>query len=241
MGNRWGRKIKGALAAVFLSAPPVAACDLALVLAVDVSGSVDKREYRAQMDGLAAALRDPVIAGALVEARAAVALVQWSGSTRQDLTIPWRRVESPADLGALAREVEAAPRPWRNFATAIGEVLELGMGLFAEVPDCRRRVIDISGDGRSNEGVNPGRVRAALNDAQVVVNALVIQTGDAGLVRYFRDVVINGPGAFVVPANGYAEYPARIRLKLEREVTRQVSAHWPEYIQTLPYSRLNSR
>ena len=221
----WGlrRKIKGTIAALFLGAAPVGACELALVLAVDVSGSVDPAEYRVQMDGLAAALRDPVIADALIEARARLVLVQWTGSSRQALSVPWREVESRDALDALAAEIAATPRRWRNFATALGEVLDLSVSLFDKVPECRRRVIDVSGDGRSNEGINPGLVKRRLTEAQVTVNALVIQGRDEGLARYFRDVVINGPGAFVVTAESYAVYPERIRLKLEREVTKQVS------------------
>ncbi len=216
--------MKGALTAVFLSLQPAAACELALVLAVDVSGSVDPREYRVQMDGLAAALRDPIIADALIEARAKLSLVQWTGTSRQVLSVPWRQVTSIAEVEALADEIEQVPRKWRSFATAIGEALEQSLRLFDRATDCKRRVIDISGDGRSNEGINPGLLHADLEEAQVVVNALVIQGRDQGLTRYFRNVVIHGPGAFVVTANGYDEYPHRIRLKLEREITKQVSA-----------------
>ncbi len=139
-----------------------AACDLALVLAVDVSGSVDAQEYRLQMDGLAAGLRDGVVSEALVRARAQVLLLQWSGGSRQEVTLPWTQVQSFADVEALARQVETAPRPWRNFSTAIGEALELALAQFPAVPECKRRVVDVSGDGFSNEGIEPQELREAL-------------------------------------------------------------------------------
>lgn len=213
----------GAVAGIFL-AGPVSACDLALVLAVDVSGSVSPGEYRVQMDGLALALQDPVIAEALVAAQAAVALVQWTGASRQHVTVPWRRVDSPAALDALAAEIRAAERQWWQFSTAIGEALRVSAALFEEVPDCTRRVIDVSGDGMSNEGFEPRGMRPALRAAGITVNALVIEGGGTdGLTAYFRSEVIAGPNAFAVTANGYDDYPDRIRLKLTREVVKQLS------------------
>ena len=115
--------LRAALTALTL-APPAAACDLALALAVDVSGSVDASEYATQMQGLALALRDGVIAETLVRAQARVALVQWTGSSRQDTTLPWVAITSHADVEDFAARVAAAPRVWRNFSTAIGEALQ---------------------------------------------------------------------------------------------------------------------
>ena len=102
----------GCLAFVLSAGLPVqaAACDLALALAVDISGSVDPVEFDIQMQGLAAGLRDGVVAEALVRAEAAVIVVQWTGSSRQDITVPWTRIRSYEDAGALARQIELAPR-----------------------------------------------------------------------------------------------------------------------------------
>ena len=94
----------------------------------------------------------------------------------------------------------------------------------AEAPACGRRVIDISGDGSSNEGVAPGEVRQALLAEGIVVNALVIEGAEPRMTEYFWENVILGPGAFVITANSYAEYPARMRRKLLREVAKQISA-----------------
>ncbi|MGR3468240.1 MAG: DUF1194 domain-containing protein [Shimia sp.] len=195
------------------------ACSLALLFAVDVSGSVDPSEYRIQMDGLAAALRDPAVAGALVEGQAALALMQWTGGGRQRVTLDWTRIENADALERFARAVEGDRRIWRNFSTAIGEALEVGTATMARAPACARRVIDVSGDGDNNEGVGPRSARRGLEHAGITVNALVIEDATAGdLTGYFFEHVITGPNAFVETANGFAEYPAAIRRKLLREV-----------------------
>lgn len=204
-------------------AGPAPACELALALAVDVSGSVDRREFRLQMDGLAEALRDGVVSEALVRAEAAVTLVQWTGSSRQTVSIPWTRIRSFGDADGFADAVAAAPRAWRNYSTAIGEALRFGLAQFEAAPDCRRRVIDVSGDGPSNEGIEPGAVREDLRAAGVSVNALAIEESEADLTAYFWENVIVGEGAFVVTANRFADYPDRIRLKLRRETGEQLS------------------
>ncbi|MEZ5732030.1 MAG: DUF1194 domain-containing protein [Paracoccaceae bacterium] len=206
-----------------LASAPASACELALLLAVDVSGSVDATEYRIQMEGLAAGLRDPVVSEVLVKGEAAVALVQWTGASRQDLTIPWTRIATPADLDSLAENIIAAPRLWIEFSTAIGEALEFASQVFDDAPACRRRVIDISGDGRSNEGVEPLAIHDLLQSLAITVNALVIRGDDDGLPQYFAENVILGPNSFVVTAESYEEYPERMQRKLRRETERPVS------------------
>ncbi|MEM9498136.1 MAG: DUF1194 domain-containing protein [Pseudomonadota bacterium] len=194
-------------------------CDLALVLAVDVSGSVDNSEFRIQMKGLANGLRDDLVATALQDAQAAVLVVQWTGSSRQSIAVPWRRISEHADVVALAEDIERAPRRWRNFSTAIGEALNFSNSQFADVTDCARRVIDVSGDGRSNEGPDPRDIRGVLNASDVTVNAIVVEGAEPELTEYFRSHVIFGPGSFVITATSYQDYPERMRLKLLREVT----------------------
>ncbi|WP_299415495.1 DUF1194 domain-containing protein [uncultured Sulfitobacter sp.] len=217
------------LPTLFMALWPVAApaCDLALVLAVDVSGSVDPAEYRVQMDGLAAALRDGTVVDALIDQRAQVTLIQWSGSTRQRQTVPWHGIGSAADVAGLADKIAADPRVWRNFSTAIGEALDLSLQALEAVPHCRRKVIDVSGDGISNEGAAPQTFRTALKAAEVTVNALAIETDETDLTAWFFEHLITGEGAFVITANGFEDYPAQIRRKLQRETTRQVSLGIP--------------
>lgn len=204
-------------------APAARACDLALALAVDVSGSVDASEFRIQMDGLAAGLRDPIVSEALVRGQAQLMLVQWTGSSRQQVTIPWTRVDSFAALDRFADQVAEDPRIWRNFSTAIGEALHTTLDAFESVSDCKRRLIDLSGDGVSNEGVEPTQVHDALRSRGIVVNALAIEESEPDLTAYFFENVIVGEGAFVVSASGFADYPERIRKKLLREVTQQTA------------------
>ncbi|TMV10209.1 DUF1194 domain-containing protein [Ruegeria sediminis] len=204
-------------------APPAAACDLALALAVDVSGSVDSGEFRIQMDGLAAGLRDPIVSEALVRAQAKLMLVQWTGASRQQVTIPWTRISSFDVLETFAETVATDQRVWRNFSTAIGEALETTMASFDEVPDCKRHLIDLSGDGVSNEGIEPSRLHRALRARGITVNAIAIEESEPDLTAYFFENVIVGEGAFVVSAARFRDYPERIRKKLLREVTQQTA------------------
>lgn len=212
-----------ALAACLCLAPPAWACDLALALAVDVSGSVDSWEFHTQMDGLAAGLRDPIVSEALVRGQAQLMLVQWTGSSRQKVTIPWTRIDSFATLDRFAERVANDPRVWRNFSTAIGEALETTISSFDSVLHCKRLLIDLSGDGISNEGIEPSELRGLLRARGVTVNAIAIEESEPDLTAYFFENVIVGEGAFVVSAAGFSDYPERIRKKLLREVTQQTA------------------
>ncbi len=199
------------------------ACDLALLLAVDVSGSVDASEYDVQMSGLAAGLRDGIVVEALIKAEAAVAVMQWTGADRQEMSVPWMRVRNGAEAEALAQAVDNAPRAWRRYSTAIGDALLRAADELAAAPQCRRMVVDVSGDGPSNEGAAPESGQRRLARMGVTVNGLVIETDEDDLTGYYWENVITGPGAFVVTANGFEEYPKRIRQKLVREVALQLS------------------
>ncbi|MEM6618067.1 MAG: DUF1194 domain-containing protein [Pseudomonadota bacterium] len=211
-------------AALALLAPlPAQACGVALALMIDVSGSVDTAEYRLQMGGLSAALRDGLVADALIAEEAAVTVVQWSGKSRQAVVVPWRRLDSIEAADAFAAAVDAAPRAWRNYSTGIGEALLFTANLFAKVPECERRVIDVSGDGKSNEGSDPSDLRDALAASGFVINGLAIRSDVDDLGAYYRAAVIAGEAAFVMTANGFDDYPKVIKRKLIREVTKQVA------------------
>jgi len=200
------------------------ACELALVLAVDVSGSVDSEEFSIQMQGLSAALRDGIVADALVEQSAELTLVQWTGSSRQRQTISWTAMRTYTDVTRFADAIEHDPREWRNFSTAIGEALEVSQRLFDQVPHCTRKVIDVSGDGVSNEGAEPRDRHAPLRASNITVNAIAIETDQTDLTAYFYENLIIGEGAFVVSAKGFEDYPAQIKRKLQRETTKQVTS-----------------
>ncbi len=199
------------------------ACEVALALTVDISGSVDQDEYALQMNGVAGALRDPTVSEALVNRKAKLMLVQWTGTSRQIISVPWRQIEDYDDVEAMAEAVEKAPREWRNFSTAIGDALVFTSGQFAQVPECKRKVIDVSGDGYSNEGVAPLGLRKHLVDDGFTINGLAIEGSAEDLTSYYRDHVIAGNGSFVMTANTFDEYPKRIKQKLFREVTNQIA------------------
>ncbi|MFV0472866.1 MAG: DUF1194 domain-containing protein [Pikeienuella sp.] len=206
-------------AGLALQAGFASGCETALVLAIDVSGSVDPGEYRLQMGGLAAALRDPDVADALIAAGAMIAVLQWSGETRQSVSVPWTQIHGPADVEALAAAVDAAPRAFENFSTAIGDALFAAADLLGRVSGlCERNVVDISGDGASNEGLDTARMRDALLRGGVRINGLAIETGEENVAEYYRREVIGG-GAFVAIARNFEDYPRAIRRKLLRELT----------------------
>ncbi|WP_373353675.1 DUF1194 domain-containing protein [Pseudoroseicyclus sp. CXY001] len=204
-----------------LSAAPAAACDTALLLTIDVSNSVDTAEYRLQVDGLADALLDPEIAQAAVDGQVALAVMQWSGEDRQALSIPWRRIGTAADLPALAAEARALPRAFTLSDTAPAEAIFAALPLFAETADCRRHVIDISGDGTANAGRDVALSRAAAERAGVTINAIAIEALGRGLpITGFYARRVTTRDGFTVTARSHAAYPAAIRRKILRELAR---------------------
>ncbi len=172
------------------------------------------------MDGLAAALRNGIVADALIDQNAMVTLVQWTGSSRQRQTIAWSEMTDFRDVAAFATRIAEDGRVWRNFSTAIGEALMVSANSFGSVPHCKRRVIDVSGDGVSNEGAPPSQQRNRLRRDGITVNALAIETDATDLTAYFFENLITGEGAFVETAFGFEDYPAAILRKLQRETAR---------------------
>lgn len=214
-------KALAAALALALAPLPAAACALELVLAVDVSGSIDAREFDLQAQGLAQAFehRSMVVAVGQLEGGMLVTLTQWSGSTRQRQMIGWRKLTDAASMAAFADEVRATGRAWRNFSTAVGEALAHAAAVSADAPEtCARRVIDISGDGVSNEGREPAALSRALAARGYTINGVVIRGADPDPVAHYRAQVIAGPGAFVEIAESYDDYPEAILRKLLREI-----------------------
>ena len=200
-----------------------AACSIALALTVDVSGSIIEREYRLQMDGLAAALRDRAVADALISSEAALMLVQWSGASQQEVSVSWKRMRSLEDVGAFAEQAESAPRAWSQFATGIGNALLFTSAQFGEVEDCEHKVIDVSGDGQSNEGPDPLEISQALALQGFQINGLAIEGSEFELTEYFKHNVVAGEAAFVFKAETYADYPKTIWRKLLSELIVPIS------------------
>ncbi len=207
-----------------LLASPSASCDTALLLAVDVSGSISGEEYRLQMQGLADALSDPKVIAALVLGQDRVAIVHWSGARNQRLSLDWTQITSAGDVQDLAALVRQIRRPLDHTDTAIGQALHFSLDQFARVPDCQRHVIDLSGDGAENAGFTLPDARARLAGTPVILNAIAIETTESSfdLTEYFRNEVIL-PGGFVMTAEGLQDYPRAIRAKLLRELMKPAS------------------
>ena len=198
------------------------ACEAALVLAMDVSGSVDAGEWRLQADGLAAALADRQIRDVLVQGQVALAVVQWSALGQQALVIPWQRMLSPRSVDAMADRVLNMPRAFPGSDTAVGEALEFSMAQFADVADCKRKIVDMSGDGDENVGYTTPRARRAAIAAGIEVNGLAIESMGLSITNFYRRWVIT-PGGFVETAQGHLDYARAIRVKMLRELTTPTS------------------
>jgi Ca-activated chloride channel family protein len=133
-------------------------CTLELILAVDVSGSIDSHEFDLQSGGLADAFESPSLIQAIsaLPGGALVIMTEWSGSTRHQAMTAWNHVTDGPSMAAFAAEIRGAGRAWRNFSTAIGEALVHAREVSTTAPlTCKRHVIDVSGDGVSNEGRAP--------------------------------------------------------------------------------------
>ncbi len=212
----------GVFALGLLLAPaPAGACALELILAVDVSGSINSDEFNLQTNGLADAFEDPSLIAAISELDGGVlvTMTHWSGSTRHRQMTGWYRLTDARSMAAFAAKARAAGRAWRNFSTAIGEALVHAADVSATAPEtCKRQVIDVSGDGVSNEGRAPSSVSGILAGQGYTINGLVIRGADPDPVAHFRAQVIAGPGAFVEIATDFADYPRAILRKLLREI-----------------------
>ncbi len=206
-----------------LTTPPALACETALLLSIDVSGSIDAGDYRLQTEGLAAALTDPEVAEALVRGQVALAVVQWSGVAEQALVLPWQRMLDPRDVTRFATRAAAMQRSFTGSDTAVGQGLRFAAAQFTAVPDCRNKVIDVSGDGQENAGFTDAQARRAAMDMGLAINAIAIEEpGPASpITSYYRNWIIT-PGGFVLTARGLQDYARTLRLKLLRELTRPV-------------------
>lgn len=206
-----------------LTVNPALGCETALLLSIDVSGSIDGGDYRLQTEGLAAALSDPDIVYALVQDQVALAVIQWSGVSEQALVLPWQRMLDEGDVARFAALAAQVPRAFTGSDTAVGEGLRFALAQFVAVPDCRRRVIDISGDGQENAGFTDAEARSEAVAAGTIVNAIAIEEPGQGfpIKNYFAKWIIT-PEGFVVSARGLQDYGETLRLKLLRELTKPV-------------------
>ncbi len=221
-----------AVAAVFVPTMAAAACRLALALALDVSGSVDEREYVLQMNGVAEALVDADVQAAFLAAPGApvaLTIFEWSSSSYQREILGWRFVESADDLQDIRRVLLAWRRAPAPEATGLGAALLHATTVFREGPFCWQQTLDVSADGKNNDWPVPERLRNENRLGDMNINALVIArdfqstlamtpNGVTELSAYFQARIIQGPGAFVEVAVGYEDYARAMRRKLLREL-----------------------
>jgi hypothetical protein len=215
------------LAALALPGAAAGACRQALALGLDVSGSVDAAEYVLQLHGLAEALTSPEVAQALLSSPAVpvwLSVYEWSGRDYQRLILDWTAIDGAAALDGVAARLRGWTRAPAPQTTALGQALLYGAALIGRGPACGQATLDISGDGKSNEGPRPRAVRETAGFRALVVNALVVAPGAPGqsgvgeLTAYFRAEVLHGPGAFIVTAAGFQDYARAMKIKLLKEL-----------------------
>ncbi len=223
--------LAGLLPAAGLSAPALAEeVDLELVLAVDISGSVDHVEAQLQRQGYLKALVDPQVVRVITggeRRRIAVTYMEWAGAHYQNVVAGWTVVRDMASARAFAAAIAEHPvttERWTSISTAI----DFALGLFRANPHRgTRRVLDISGDGKNNNGgyLEPARARALK--AGVTINGLPIVNDrpnpwgyppPKNLDRYYFEQVIGGPGAFIVVARGFRSFGDAVKSKLTLEI-----------------------
>jgi hypothetical protein len=203
--------------------------DLELVLAVDVSLSMDLEEQQLQRDGYVVALRDPQVLNAIQSGphgRIAVTYVEWAGPFSQATILPWTVIDGPRSAEEVAAALAAAPIS-RHRMTSISSALAYAGRQFEDNPFAGvRRVIDVSGDGPNNSGPPVQGIRRELIVGGIVINGLPIIVRPSQstffdityLDRYYAECVIGGPGSFMIPIRDKSEFATATRQKLLLEI-----------------------
>ncbi|HEY4253030.1 MAG TPA: DUF1194 domain-containing protein [Roseomonas sp.] len=196
--------------------------DLALVLAIDASSSVDYEEFGLMMGGYAAAFRDDTVQAAILSgprAAIAVCLLLWSGTGAQAVGVAWTVVQDAASAATLADAIEACPRLVPAGATALGEGMAAGLAQLATCPaEAARGVMDVSGDGAHNQARPPGPVRDIGVAAGFTINGLAVVNEEPDLLAHYQAEVIGGPGSFAMECPDYGAFADAIQRKLLREI-----------------------
>jgi hypothetical protein len=204
--------------------------DLELVLAVDISLSMDDEEQRLQRDGFIAAIRHPDVIAAIrdgLNGRIALTYLEWAGTASQEVLVPWSLIDGKEAAEAFAEKLAAIPLRGAH-RTSISGALQYSRVLF-EGSGFRgpRQVVDVSGDGANNQGMPVTLARDRLVDQGIVINGLAIMVERQGvedfftlsnLDEYFEDCVIGGPGAFVIRITDRNQLAPAIRRKMMLEI-----------------------
>ena len=203
------------------------ACGLELVLAMDVSRSVEDSEYDLQMNGLATAFSDPEVIETInwIQGGMMATVTQWSGPEAQSQQVPWTHLTDAASIVAFATAIERQKRVFIASYTAVGDALFHADSLSTSNPlRCKKRVIDVSGDGASNRGRSARHMAEALAASGVTVNGVVILGAWPDPAEFYLRNVVRGDGAFLETAANFADYANAIKRKLLRELTPEVAA-----------------
>ncbi len=202
--------------------PTQAEVSIALVLAVDASGSVSNDRFELQKQGYAAAFRNPQVLNAirsLDTQSIAVTMMQWTGPLLHVVVVDWTLIKDEATANALAAAIAAAPRQLFGGGTSISGAIDYSRLLLAQSPfHGARRIVDISGDGANNRGRPVTQARDEAVHDGVGINGLPILTLEPALDHYYYDNVIGGPGAFMIPAANYDNFADAILKKLISEI-----------------------
>lgn len=198
------------------------AVDLQLVLAVDVSGSVNPQRFELQKMGYVAAFQNRRVLNAILSGRnqsIAVTMMQWSGPFLQAQVVPWTVLKDESTVKGMAGAIESAPRMMYGGGTSISGAIDHSVTLFPQVAHkTERRVIDVSGDGSNNRGRPVTQARDEAVAAGIVINGLPILAFEPYLDQYFKDNVIGGPGAFMIPTKSFETFAEAILMKLIIEI-----------------------
>jgi hypothetical protein len=216
--------------------------DLALVLAVDVSRSMDPEEQDLQRQGFVDAFRSPVVHNAIkggTLGRVIVTYVEWSGESDQNVIVPWTIIDGPDSAIRFAAKL-AGGTIGRMRRTSISGAIDFGLRLLDETGvEATRKVIDVSGDGPNSSGRGVTLARDEAVSRGVTINGLPIMLkrpsgfGDMdNLDRYYRDCVIGGLGAFNVPVREPSQFAEAIRTKIVREIADWTLQPLVQYAQT---------
>ncbi|MEM7074796.1 MAG: DUF1194 domain-containing protein [Pseudomonadota bacterium] len=233
MKLRLGSRLLGGAAALVLATQAQATtCRQALALGLDVSGSVDTREYRLQTDGLANALRDPEVEAAFLAMPGLpvrLMVFEWSGLHDQRVVIPWTDVRDAGALLRIAGALNGMDKDGaQDGATAIAAAMLFGVQALKAQRDCLQWTLDLSGDGPANIGMHPMDITDA-DVAGVTINGLTVLpfsranttknlTNVKTLADYYTSFVLRGPGAFVERASSFDDFSSAMRRKLLREL-----------------------
>ena len=197
------------------------AVDMALVLAVDVSESVDADEYQLQHEGIARAFESTQIVDTIKGGRRGVIdvlVMEWSDRDKQAVTVDWTTVRDQGSAAAFAAKVRASKRS-SNGLTAVGDALLAASAALQRLSDqATRRVIDVSGDGMANIGPPPAAVRDTLVAQGITINGLAILASEPWLDTYYDNDVIGGDGAFLLQVQDFNSFATAIQQKLLAEI-----------------------